>query len=145
MSESQLPLSDDPPAVMARGDSLISTIWKRAQRAIGRRVFVAVLLVVAALFPIVSGNEGDIDAAANALAFAILALGLNIVVGFAGLLDLATPPSLPSAPTPTASSPRTRFSRNGGTSGNRSDGSASLNICIRRAALELSTSRCRFG
>ena len=88
MSESQLPLSDDPPALMARGDSLISTIWKRAQSAIGRRVFVAVLLVAAALFPIVSGNEGDIDAAANALAFAILALGLNIVVGFAGLLDL---------------------------------------------------------
>ena len=73
---------------MARGDSLISTIWKRAQSAIGRRVFVAVLLLAAALFPIVSGNEGDIDAAANALAFAILALGLNIVVGFAGLLDL---------------------------------------------------------
>src|SRR5271168_2182058 len=87
MPESQLPLSD-PPALMARGDSLISTIWKRAQSAIGRRVFVAVLLVAAALFPIVSGNEGDIDAAANALAFAILALGLNIVVGFAGLLDL---------------------------------------------------------
>ena len=36
----------------------------------------------------IDGNEGDIDAAANALAFAILALGLNIVVGFAGLLDL---------------------------------------------------------
>ncbi|HUC72498.1 MAG TPA: branched-chain amino acid ABC transporter ATP-binding protein/permease, partial [Stellaceae bacterium] len=30
----------------------------------------------------------DIDSAANALAFAALALGLNIVVGFAGLLDL---------------------------------------------------------
>ena len=39
-------------------------------------------------FPLIIGNEGDIDAAANALAFAILALGLNIVVGFAGLLDL---------------------------------------------------------
>jgi branched-chain amino acid transport system permease protein len=88
MPESQLPSSGDPPALMASGDSLISTIWKRAQSAIGRRVFVAVLLVAAALFPIVSGNEGDIDAAANALAFAILALGLNIVVGFAGLLDL---------------------------------------------------------
>ncbi len=36
----------------------------------------------------IDGNEGDIDAAANALAYAILALGLNIVVGFAGLLDL---------------------------------------------------------
>ena len=42
----------------------------------------------ALLFPIVNGNDADIDAAANALAFAALALGLNIVVGFAGLLDL---------------------------------------------------------
>jgi branched-chain amino acid transport system permease protein len=42
----------------------------------------------ALLFPLVNGNDADIDAAANALAFAALALGLNIVVGFAGLLDL---------------------------------------------------------
>src|SRR6516165_9549218 len=50
----------------------------------------AVLGVTAAalLFPLVNQNDADIDAAANALAFAILALGLNIVVGFAGLLDL---------------------------------------------------------
>jgi ABC-type branched-subunit amino acid transport system ATPase component/ABC-type branched-subunit amino acid transport system permease subunit len=48
---------------------------------------VAVLLV-ALLFPVVNGNAGDIDSVANALAFAALALGLNIVVGFAGLLDL---------------------------------------------------------
>jgi branched-chain amino acid transport system permease protein len=33
-------------------------------------------------------NEGYIDALANAFAFAALALGLNIVVGYAGLLDL---------------------------------------------------------
>ena len=48
------------------------------------------LLVTAAalLFPLLNGNDADIDSAANALAFAALALGLNIVVGFAGLLDL---------------------------------------------------------
>ena len=33
-------------------------------------------------------NDADVDSMANALAFAALALGLNIVVGFAGLLDL---------------------------------------------------------
>jgi branched-chain amino acid transport system permease protein len=33
-------------------------------------------------------GDDDIDSIANALAFATLALGLNIVVGFAGLLDL---------------------------------------------------------
>ena len=55
-----------------------------------RRARLGVLLVTAAalLFPLVNGNDADIDSAANALAFAALALGLNIVVGFAGLLDL---------------------------------------------------------
>jgi len=46
------------------------------------------LAAAALLFPVVVRNGGDIDAAANACAFAVLALGLNIVVGFAGLLDL---------------------------------------------------------
>ena len=46
-------------------------------------------ITVAALsFPLINQNDADIDSAANALAFAALALGLNIVVGFAGLLDL---------------------------------------------------------
>jgi branched-chain amino acid transport system permease protein len=54
------------------------------------RTHLAVICVAAAalLFPVINGNDADIDAAANALAFAALALGLNIVVGFAGLLDL---------------------------------------------------------
>jgi len=54
----------------------------------GSRLGIAGLTVAALLFPIVSGNDANIDSAANALAFAALALGLNIVVGFAGLLDL---------------------------------------------------------
>jgi branched-chain amino acid transport system permease protein len=53
-----------------------------------KRVGLAILIAGALLFPVIVRNGGDIDAAANALAFAILALGLNIVVGFAGLLDL---------------------------------------------------------
>jgi branched-chain amino acid transport system permease protein len=54
------------------------------------RARLGILLITAAalLFPLVNGNDADIDSAANALAFAALALGLNIVVGFAGLLDL---------------------------------------------------------
>jgi branched-chain amino acid transport system permease protein len=47
-----------------------------------------VLLAATLLFPVVHSNGGDVDAATNALCFAALALGLNIVVGFAGLLDL---------------------------------------------------------
>src|SRR5262252_5866185 len=54
------------------------------------RTRLAVVCVAAAalLFPLINGNDADIDSVANALAFAALALGLNIVVGFAGLLDL---------------------------------------------------------
>src|SRR5215475_15773112 len=44
--------------------------------------------MAALAFPYLDRNEGDIDAVANAFAYAMLALGLNIVVGFAGLLDL---------------------------------------------------------
>ncbi len=60
----------------------------RLQGAASRRLGLALILLAAILFPPVNGNEGNIDAVANALAFATLALGLNIVVGFAGLLDL---------------------------------------------------------
>jgi branched-chain amino acid transport system permease protein len=49
---------------------------------------IALVTAAALLFPLVNQNDADIDSAANALAFAALALGLNIVVGFAGLLDL---------------------------------------------------------
>ena len=63
-----------------------STRWIPA--SLQRRVGVGALLAGALFFPVIVRNGGDIDAAANATAFAILALGLNIVVGFAGLLDL---------------------------------------------------------
>jgi ABC-type branched-subunit amino acid transport system ATPase component/ABC-type branched-subunit amino acid transport system permease subunit len=54
------------------------------------RVRLAIILTAATalLFPLLHRNDADIDSMANALAFAALALGLNIVVGFAGLLDL---------------------------------------------------------
>ncbi|HTT80297.1 MAG TPA: branched-chain amino acid ABC transporter ATP-binding protein/permease [Stellaceae bacterium] len=53
-----------------------------------RAAGIALVLLAALLFPPLIRNDGDIDAMANALSFAALALGLNIVVGFAGLLDL---------------------------------------------------------
>ncbi len=52
------------------------------------RVAVTVIFVLAVLFPVIHPNDADIDSAANALTYAALALGLNIVVGLAGLLDL---------------------------------------------------------
>src|SRR5882757_3191703 len=60
----------------------------RIQRQTWERIAIACLFGAAILFPIAHRNDGDIDAAANALTFAALALGLNIVVGLAGLLDL---------------------------------------------------------
>jgi branched-chain amino acid transport system permease protein len=60
----------------------------RIERQTWQRIAIACLFALAILFPIAHRNDGDIDAAANALTFAALALGLNIVVGLAGLLDL---------------------------------------------------------
>jgi branched-chain amino acid transport system permease protein len=53
-----------------------------------RQVGLALLIAAALLFPLLHDNDADIDSMANAAAYATLALGLNIVVGFAGLLDL---------------------------------------------------------
>src|ERR1700679_586538 len=54
-----------------------------------RNQLLIVLLTVGVLaFPFLHDNDADIDSMANAAAYATLALGLNIVVGFAGLLDL---------------------------------------------------------
>ena len=77
------PAPVDAPAV---------SIWARpfARIPLARRQQILTLLVAAAAiaFPLVHTNDADIDSAANAAAYATLALGLNIVVGFAGLLDL---------------------------------------------------------
>ena len=60
--------------------------WIPAPRR--RQIGILLLIAAAVLFPLVHDNDADIDSMANASAYAILALGLNIVVGFAGLLDL---------------------------------------------------------
>jgi ABC-type branched-subunit amino acid transport system ATPase component/ABC-type branched-subunit amino acid transport system permease subunit len=67
---------------------LVAPLTDRIGATASRRIGLAVIALAALVFPLVHGNEGNLDAAANALAFATLALGLNIVVGFAGLLDL---------------------------------------------------------
>ena len=47
-----------------------------------------VLTLAVLLFPVLHPDDADVDSMANAAAYAVLALGLNIVVGMAGLLDL---------------------------------------------------------
>src|SRR3984957_6471131 len=53
-----------------------------------RRICLVLLAAAALTFPLLHENDADIARLANPAAFATLALGLNIVVGFAGLLDL---------------------------------------------------------
>jgi branched-chain amino acid transport system permease protein len=55
---------------------------KRKMLALGLLLFVTLVL------PLVLDNDAQTDTMANAMSYATLALGLNIVVGFAGLLDL---------------------------------------------------------
>jgi len=47
-----------------------------------------ILIVAAALVPLLTSNEYIIRVAGNVCLFGLLALGLNVVVGYAGLLDL---------------------------------------------------------
>ena len=54
-----------------------------------RQLGITLLIVAALAFPFyIDSNDADVDSMANAAAYATLALGLNIVVGYAGLLDL---------------------------------------------------------
>ncbi|HWH96360.1 MAG TPA: branched-chain amino acid ABC transporter permease [Baekduia sp.] len=51
-------------------------------------VFYLFFLGLAIVFPYLAGSGDFLDASIQTLAYIIMALGLNIVVGFAGLLDL---------------------------------------------------------
>ncbi|SFM11172.1 high-affinity branched-chain amino acid ABC transporter permease LivM [Halopseudomonas yangmingensis] len=68
------------PAMPARLSSLTE------QRAV-QRLFWCFLIAAALVFPFFS-NRGNIDLATLVLIYVMLGLGLNIVVGLAGLLDL---------------------------------------------------------
>ena len=46
------------------------------------------ITLIAIILPLIHDDDADIDSVANALSYAALALGLNVVVGMAGLLDL---------------------------------------------------------
>jgi len=62
----------------------LERLWERVPGSARFGAF----LVVAALVPVFSSNEYVIRVGVDTLIFALLALGLNVVVGFAGLLDL---------------------------------------------------------
>ena len=96
----------------------------------GRRAYA--LLGLAVLAPFAFGTGDDVLAdMVLAAAYVVMALGLNIVVGFAGLLDSATSRSTRSAPT------RRRTSRRGSrtTRASRSSSAGRRPSC--RASIEL--------
>jgi ABC-type branched-subunit amino acid transport system permease subunit len=50
--------------------------------------YALLILLLFLVYPLLDRNAGHVNSAADAAVFILLALGLNIVVGFAGLLDL---------------------------------------------------------
>jgi len=67
----------------------MSTIAELRTRPWAKYILPAVILVAAALFPLFRPPlDGFMDDCILALAYIVMALGLNLVVGFAGLLDL---------------------------------------------------------
>jgi branched-chain amino acid transport system permease protein len=62
--------------------------WRELPLIQRQVAIVGALLAVAVAFPFSGVNPSHVDAAANAFTYVLLALGLNVVVGFAGLLDL---------------------------------------------------------
>jgi branched-chain amino acid transport system permease protein len=68
--------------------STLRTRWDSLARVLPPTAWMLLALVVAVLFPLVIGSGDLLDASIQTLAYVIMALGLNIVVGFAGLLDL---------------------------------------------------------
>ena len=82
-------------------DEWVAQVEERVERAAGLRgaalatwerlplgARYAPFVAFAAIFPLLTGSEYKERVALNALLFALLVLGLNVVVGWAGLLDL---------------------------------------------------------
>jgi branched-chain amino acid transport system permease protein len=61
---------------------------RRAFERVPRSARFGAFVAVAAVVPLLSSNEYVIRVGVDTLIYALLALGLNVVVGFAGLLDL---------------------------------------------------------
>src|SRR5438105_2970911 len=80
---SPAPASDLEPAPPARRATLTAALLAPVRwmpEATRKRAGLALLIAGALLFPFIVRNAGDIDAAANALAFALLTLGFGEIV-----------------------------------------------------------------
>jgi branched-chain amino acid transport system permease protein len=80
-------MSTAAPSAPAKAARRLPTMPRLSGTA--SKVVVGVVLLLAILFPLFYDPlSGFLDATTTALAYVVMALGLNIVVGFAGLLDL---------------------------------------------------------
>ena len=77
---------------MATPSQTTAASWRRPFAAVPpdrmRAALTCGVAFLALVFPLIHGDDADIDSVANAMSYAALALGLNIVVGMTGLLDL---------------------------------------------------------
>ncbi|HLG72045.1 MAG TPA: ABC transporter ATP-binding protein [Chloroflexota bacterium] len=71
------------PAAVAK-----ATMFPRFGSDLKSKALLGAVIVLAILYPILDSNASHVSSAADAGVFVLLALGLNIVVGYAGLLDL---------------------------------------------------------
>lgn len=73
-------------------NSVLNPAIQRVRRVLNRPgvrpALLGVLLILLAIYPLADSVDTRVDAAAVAEVWILLALGLNIVVGYAGLLDL---------------------------------------------------------
>src|SRR5882672_9371735 len=80
------------PRAAAGSRSLIARLGLRERIRDRDAAVYGILLIAALLFPIIdiyaTGGTADVSQATRAGYFVLLAIGLNVVVGFAGLLDL---------------------------------------------------------
>ena len=74
--------------MFAQLSGLIARPFASVPEARRKQLGLLLLFVALMIMPMIHDDDGDIDTAANAMTYGVLALGLNIVVGFAGLLDL---------------------------------------------------------
>jgi branched-chain amino acid transport system permease protein len=84
---SQPPASEPPPSTPVVGDD--SVITEALESRSVNRIITVLFVVVAGSLPFFVDSGGAfLDDATLAMAYVVMALGLNIIVGFAGLLDL---------------------------------------------------------
>jgi branched-chain amino acid transport system permease protein len=62
--------------------------WNTTRGILPQWAWGVVFLLLAVLYPFLISDQDLLDASVQTLAYVIMALGLNVVVGFAGLLDL---------------------------------------------------------